>query len=149
MPKVAASATAASAAVSAIPGARFVSLDSRNHVLLDGEPAWSKCWQEVRAFLGTGRAAAADPPASAEQPPPAAEHRAGDHGLGGLPAEEHAPGPDDDHIMLVANGWGDHLTSMGARNGRIVIVPSTARPTPNTRTAHQMAMRNHGSLTDS
>lgn len=50
---------------STIPGARFVSLDSRNHVLLDGEPAWSKCWQEVRAFLGTGRAAAADPPASA------------------------------------------------------------------------------------
>ncbi len=50
---------------STIPGARFVPLDSRNHVLLDGEPAWSKCWQEVRAFLATGQAAAAGQPGSA------------------------------------------------------------------------------------
>ncbi len=35
-----------------IPGARFVPLDSRNHVWLAGEPAWSKLWQEYYAFLG-------------------------------------------------------------------------------------------------
>ena len=34
-----------------IPGARFVSLDSRNHVLLEHEPAWAHFVQEVSAFL--------------------------------------------------------------------------------------------------
>jgi pimeloyl-ACP methyl ester carboxylesterase/DNA-binding winged helix-turn-helix (wHTH) protein len=35
-----------------IPGARFVPLDSRNHVLLETEPAWAQFVDEVRAFLG-------------------------------------------------------------------------------------------------
>lgn len=35
-----------------IPRARFVPLDSRNHVLLETEPAWSRFVDEVRAFLG-------------------------------------------------------------------------------------------------
>lgn len=35
-----------------IPGARFVPLESRNHVLLESEPAWTRFVQEVRAFLG-------------------------------------------------------------------------------------------------
>jgi len=34
-----------------IPGARFVSLESRNHILLDGEPAWTRFADEVRRFL--------------------------------------------------------------------------------------------------
>jgi pimeloyl-ACP methyl ester carboxylesterase len=34
-----------------IPYARFVLLDSRNHVLLEIEPAWSRFLDEVRAFL--------------------------------------------------------------------------------------------------
>ncbi len=34
-----------------IPGARFVPLDSRNHVLLESEPAWARFLAEVRAFL--------------------------------------------------------------------------------------------------
>jgi pimeloyl-ACP methyl ester carboxylesterase/DNA-binding winged helix-turn-helix (wHTH) protein len=34
-----------------IPGASFVPLDSRNHVLLETEPAWSRFLHEVRAFL--------------------------------------------------------------------------------------------------
>lgn len=34
-----------------IAGARFVSLDSRNHVLLENEPAFRHCFDEVRAFL--------------------------------------------------------------------------------------------------
>lgn len=46
---------------SSIPGARFVPLDSRNHVLLESEPAWPRFWQEVRAFLGTGDAHAGAP----------------------------------------------------------------------------------------
>lgn len=36
-----------------IPGARFVPLDSDNHVLLDTEPAWPTFLAELRAFLGT------------------------------------------------------------------------------------------------
>lgn len=36
----------------AIPGARFVPLDSKNHVLLPDEPAWSVFHREMAAFLG-------------------------------------------------------------------------------------------------
>jgi pimeloyl-ACP methyl ester carboxylesterase/DNA-binding CsgD family transcriptional regulator len=35
-----------------IPGARFVPLDSRNHVLLEGEPAWEPFLRELRGFVG-------------------------------------------------------------------------------------------------
>ena len=35
-----------------IPGARFVPLDSDNHVLLDTEPAWADFLGELRGFLG-------------------------------------------------------------------------------------------------
>ncbi|HEY5946882.1 MAG TPA: alpha/beta fold hydrolase [Kofleriaceae bacterium] len=37
---------------SAIPNARFVELDSANHVLLESEPAWQRFKDEVLAFLG-------------------------------------------------------------------------------------------------
>ncbi|OSZ73172.1 alpha/beta fold hydrolase [Hydrogenophaga sp. IBVHS1] len=43
-----------------IPGARFVPLDSDNHVLLDTEPAWSTFLAELRAFLGTAKVDAAE-----------------------------------------------------------------------------------------
>jgi pimeloyl-ACP methyl ester carboxylesterase len=39
-----------------IPGARLVPLDSRNHLLLEHEPAWPQFIAEVRAFLGTSGA---------------------------------------------------------------------------------------------
>ena len=38
---------------SLIPGARFVSLEGRNHILLPDEPAWPIFLAEVRAFLAT------------------------------------------------------------------------------------------------
>jgi DNA-binding winged helix-turn-helix (wHTH) protein/alpha-beta hydrolase superfamily lysophospholipase len=34
-----------------IPGARFVALESPNHLVLEGEPAWSRLLEEVKAFL--------------------------------------------------------------------------------------------------
>ena len=40
---------------SLIPGARFVSLDSKNHILLATEPAWPHFWEEFYGFLGIGR----------------------------------------------------------------------------------------------
>ena len=36
---------------SGIPGAEFVELDSRNHILLEGEPAWQRFKDAVLAFL--------------------------------------------------------------------------------------------------
>ena len=36
---------------SLIPGARFVSLSSQNHILLEDEPAWPRFLDEVRRFL--------------------------------------------------------------------------------------------------
>ena len=38
---------------SSIPGARFVQLDGRNHLLLEGAPAWGTFVKEIRRFLGT------------------------------------------------------------------------------------------------
>jgi pimeloyl-ACP methyl ester carboxylesterase/DNA-binding SARP family transcriptional activator len=37
-----------------IPGARFISLDSNNHLLLEGEPALDRLYAEMRAFLAEG-----------------------------------------------------------------------------------------------
>ena len=45
-----------------IPGARFVPLESRNHLLLEGEPAFDQFFSEVDAFLDAdGDGAAAGP----------------------------------------------------------------------------------------
>ncbi len=41
-----------------LPGAQLVELESRNHILLDSEPAWARFKQEVLSF--TGRAAAGE-----------------------------------------------------------------------------------------
>ena len=42
---------------SLIPGARFVPLESRNHVLLEHEPAWTQWIEAVRDFLPGARGA--------------------------------------------------------------------------------------------
>ena len=44
-----------------IPGAEFVELDSKNHILLEGEPAWPRFCGAVSEFLGVGAARAPDP----------------------------------------------------------------------------------------
>jgi hypothetical protein len=36
-----------------IPGAKFVTLESRNHLVLESEPAWEKFSSEMTAFLAT------------------------------------------------------------------------------------------------
>jgi pimeloyl-ACP methyl ester carboxylesterase/DNA-binding CsgD family transcriptional regulator len=50
---------------SLLPNARFVTVPSRNHLLLAEEPAWQMLVDEVRAFLGT--------PSSVSKPPTAVE----------------------------------------------------------------------------
>jgi pimeloyl-ACP methyl ester carboxylesterase len=37
---------------STIPGARFVTLESDNHVPLLGEPAWDRMMRELKSFVG-------------------------------------------------------------------------------------------------
>jgi pimeloyl-ACP methyl ester carboxylesterase/DNA-binding CsgD family transcriptional regulator len=46
---------------SSIPGAQFVELDSRNHVLLEDEPAWQRFTEAVLEFVGQGVPAAEEP----------------------------------------------------------------------------------------
>jgi pimeloyl-ACP methyl ester carboxylesterase/DNA-binding CsgD family transcriptional regulator len=48
---------------SGIPGAEFVELDSRNHVLLEQEPAWPRFQEAVLGFLGVQGPAAGEDPA--------------------------------------------------------------------------------------
>ncbi len=44
-----------------IPGARFVQLESRNHILLAGEPAWQRFQEEVLDFTREARPPREDP----------------------------------------------------------------------------------------
>ncbi len=37
-----------------IPGARFVGLEGRNHLILEGDPGWAKFREEVEGFLAEG-----------------------------------------------------------------------------------------------
>lgn len=57
----------------AIPGAEFVPLDSRNHILLDHQSAWERFFVEFEDFLARNGAPAMPAPALATLTP--AEHR--------------------------------------------------------------------------
>src|SRR6185503_18785849 len=46
-----------------IPGAQFVELDSKNHILLENEPAWERFCAEVLDFMGVKEPVAAEDPA--------------------------------------------------------------------------------------
>lgn len=50
-----------------IPGARLVPLDSRNHILLAGEPAWTVLLHEIGAFLEADRAEPGNPRIAVER----------------------------------------------------------------------------------
>ena len=41
---------------SLVPGSRLVELESKNHILRAGEPAFDRLLHEVRDFLATGGA---------------------------------------------------------------------------------------------
>lgn len=43
-----------------IPGARFLPLETRNHILLEGEPSWTQFVQAIEEFLPASRTEAAD-----------------------------------------------------------------------------------------
>ena len=52
-----------------IPGAQFVELDSRNHVLLEDEPAWERFREAVLEFTGQGGPQRGEDPAFASLSP--------------------------------------------------------------------------------
>lgn len=54
---------------SAIPASRFVSLDSRNHLLLEQEPAWQIFLRQIRIFLGVSSDATPRPSSAPERLP--------------------------------------------------------------------------------
>jgi pimeloyl-ACP methyl ester carboxylesterase/DNA-binding CsgD family transcriptional regulator len=76
-----------------IPGARFVPLDSRNHVLLDSEPAWPVFLAELRSFLAASATQALDDTA----------------GLADLTPAEHAV------LRLLAAGLDNHAIAQQLR----------------------------------
>lgn len=43
-----------------IPGARFVALEGRNHIVLENEPAWDQLLGEIRGFVNTKSDIASD-----------------------------------------------------------------------------------------
>jgi serine/threonine protein kinase/pimeloyl-ACP methyl ester carboxylesterase/tetratricopeptide (TPR) repeat protein len=54
---------------SLIPGARFVPLEGKNHILLEDEPAWPRFLKEVRGFLGVNTAEEPEQPQSNDGDP--------------------------------------------------------------------------------
>lgn len=54
---------------SAIPGAQFVELESKNHILLESEPAWTRFQQIVLDYLGVASSPAGDDTAFAALSP--------------------------------------------------------------------------------
>jgi pimeloyl-ACP methyl ester carboxylesterase/DNA-binding CsgD family transcriptional regulator len=53
---------------SAIPGAQFVELESKNHVLLEAEPAWRRFQEVVLDFVGIGGGKQGDDPFTSLSP---------------------------------------------------------------------------------
>jgi pimeloyl-ACP methyl ester carboxylesterase/DNA-binding CsgD family transcriptional regulator len=52
-----------------IPGAQFIELDSKNHVLLENEPAWERFCDEEREFMGLKGSTSGEDPAFASLSP--------------------------------------------------------------------------------
>lgn len=73
-----------------IPGARFVPLDGRNHIMLEGEPAWAAFLAELLRFTGAAR-----------QAPPAEAHALNAGRLNTL------TGREQDVLALLATGMGN------------------------------------------
>jgi eukaryotic-like serine/threonine-protein kinase len=58
-----------------IPGARFVPLEGRNHLLLEGAPSWGTFVKEIRRFLGTEETSALTQMSGSESRPMPDLHR--------------------------------------------------------------------------
>jgi hypothetical protein len=58
-----------------IPGARFVPLEGRNHILLESEPAWDTFQRELHTFLGSGAPAPTSPTGARPSAPDDSEIR--------------------------------------------------------------------------
>jgi len=73
---------------SGLPNARLVSVDSRNHLLMESDPGWEKWLREVRSFMGVAHSEAVAPEPPADAADSAAQLAAGDR-LAQYRIEEH------------------------------------------------------------
>jgi len=72
-----------------IPGARFVPLEGRNHIILEHEPAWERLVSEMRSFLGVEAPGAGGPGAPGAR---AGEDTADrESGIGAVPGPAATP----------------------------------------------------------
>lgn len=95
----------------AIPGARFVPLESKNHLLLETEPAWPEFLSAIHEFLGTPpRQASRKTIAQADVPPAA------------LPSPGDLLGPYRVRAPLGEGGMGVLFSAEDTRLGRPVAV---------------------------
>jgi TolB-like protein/pimeloyl-ACP methyl ester carboxylesterase/DNA-binding SARP family transcriptional activator/Tfp pilus assembly protein PilF len=123
-----------------IPHAKFVTLDSRNHILLEHEPAWARFVDEVRQFLGTESPARAAPAKAAVAPRTAAAALSAARGPTGAAASPSATGGERPTIAVLpfanvggtagddyfGRGISDEIAAELARFADlIVIAPST------------------------
>ncbi len=91
---------------SLLPGARFVPLESRNHILLEDEPAWPRFLAEVRAFLGV----APDAPAPAPPAVPAGSGGAARRARLGELFDGALDLPAAERAAFLARACGDDVT---------------------------------------
>jgi serine/threonine protein kinase/TolB-like protein/pimeloyl-ACP methyl ester carboxylesterase len=95
----------------AIPGARFVALASKNHLLLESEPAWPEFLSTIREFLGvSGRPVSRKAVAAEDRPVPR------------LPSPGDLLGPYRVRAPLGAGGMGVLFSAEDTRLGRDVAV---------------------------
>jgi pimeloyl-ACP methyl ester carboxylesterase/AraC-like DNA-binding protein len=87
-----------------IAGARFVPLESRNHILLSNEPAWLVFTDGIREFLGTGPRA---PAVHAQAKPPPQDEISFTTGSDGAKIAFATAG--DGFPLVKAQSWMSHL----------------------------------------
>ncbi len=88
-----------------IPGAQFVELDSRNHILLENEPAWGRFQEAVLEFMGVQTPSRAEDPAFATLSPRERE-------ILGLIAEGLGNAPIAERLFLSEKTVRNHVSNL-------------------------------------
>jgi pimeloyl-ACP methyl ester carboxylesterase/DNA-binding CsgD family transcriptional regulator len=98
---------------SEIPGAQFVTLESRNHILIEGEPAWVRFREAFDDFLGAGVTATDGSGGKGDLP----ELTARENALLRLVALGHANGEIAKRLFISEKTVRNHLTNVFEKLG--------------------------------